>query len=74
MPVARHSILIYSLGRSVDIAKKGKCCTVSSFEHKKIRMKYSKEGSRVFVPYQYDEMTIENIKEVCKTFYSENGL
>ena len=54
MPVARHSILIYSLGRSVDIAKKGKCCTVSSFEHKK--------------------MTIENIKEVCKTFYSENGL
>ena len=74
MPVARHSILIYSLGRSVDIAKKGKCCTVSSFEHKKIRMKYSKEGSRVFVPYQYDEMTIENIKEVCKTFYSENSL
>ena len=37
-------------------------------------MKYSKEGSRVFVPYQYDEMTIENIKEVCKTFYSENSL
>ena len=74
MPLGRHSILIYSLGRSVDIAKKGKCCTVSSFEHKKIRMKYSKEGSRVFVPYQYDEMTIENIKEVCKTFYSENRL
>ena len=74
MPLARHSILIYSLGRSVDIAKKGKCCTVSSFEHKKIRMKYSKEGSRVFVPYQYDEMTIENIREVCKTFSSENGL
>ena len=41
---------------------------------KKTRMKYSKEGSRVFVPYQYDEMTIENIKEVCKTFSSENGL
>ena len=74
MPLGRHSIHIYSLGRRFDIAKKRNCCTVSSSEPKQTRMKYSKEGSRVFVPYQYDEMTIENIKEVCKTFSSENGL
>ena len=64
MPLGRHSIHIYSLGRGFDIAKKRNGCTVSSSEPKQTRMKYSKEGSRVFVPYQYDEMTIENIKEV----------
>ena len=47
MPLGRHSILIYSLGRSVDIAKKRNYCTVSSYEPKKTRMKYSKEGLRV---------------------------
>ena len=37
-------------------------------------MKYSKEGSRVFVPYQYDKITTENIKEACKTFFCDHHL
>ena len=35
-------------------------------------MKYWKEGPRVFVPYQYDKIAIENIKEACKTFFREH--
>ena len=35
-------------------------------------MKYSKEAQRVFVPYQYDELTTENIKEACKTFFCDH--
>ena len=31
-------------------------------------MDYSKEGPRIFVQYQYDKITIENVNEVCKTF------
>ena len=41
-----------------------------SSELKKSLMNYSKEGPRVFMPY--DETTIENIKEACKTFFRKH--
>ena len=37
-------------------------------------MKNSREGPWLFVPYQYDEVTIENIKDACKTFFHEHRL
>ena len=59
--------------RSVYI-KKRNCYTAVKFLVQKTTMKYSKEGSRVFVPYQYDEITTENIKEACKTFFCDHHL
>ena len=37
-------------------------------------MRYSKECPRLFVPYQYDEITTEIIKEACKTFFCNHHL
>ena len=37
-------------------------------------MRYSKEGPRVFVPYQYDEITIENIIEACEISFCQHHL
>ena len=41
-------------------------------EPKKTTMKYLKERPRVFVPYQCDKITLELIKEACKTFFREH--
>ena len=35
-------------------------------------MKYSKEGQKVFVPCEYHEITIENIKKGCKKFFHKH--
>ena len=43
-----------------------------SSEPKKTTMKYLKEGPRVFMPFQSNEIIIENIKEACKTFFHKH--
>ena len=35
-------------------------------------MKYAKQGPRKFMPLEYGEVTLENIKRVCKVYYWEN--
>ena len=35
-------------------------------------MKYGKEGPREFVPYEFDEVTLENIKIACRAHYRED--
>ena len=35
-------------------------------------MKYLKEGPRIFMPFQSNEIIIENIKEACKTFFHKH--
>ena len=59
-------------GEALILQKKEIVVQLLSSEPKKTTMKYSKEGPRVFVPYQYDEITLENIKEACKTFFHEH--
>ena len=36
-----------------------------STEPKPTTMKYSREGPRDFVPFEYEEVTIDNIKKAC---------
>ena len=82
MPLGRHLILIYSLGdkkpaektatiRGEVLILKKVVVQLLSSESKKTTMKYSKERPTVFVPYQYDDITIENIKEACRTFFPQ---
>ena len=59
-------------GEALILQKKEIVVQLLSSEPKKTTMKYSKESPRVFVPYQYDEITLENIKEACKTFFHEH--
>ena len=35
--------------------------------------KYAKQGPREFVPFEYSEVTLENIKRVCKVHYREHS-
>ena len=43
-----------------------------SAEPKGNSMKYAKQGPREFVPSEYSEVTLENIKRACKVHYREN--
>ena len=43
-----------------------------SAEPKGNSMKYAKQGPREFVPFEYSEVTLENIKRACKVHYREN--
>ena len=43
-----------------------------SVEPKANSMKYAKQGPREFVPFEYSEVTLENIKRVCKVHCREN--
>ena len=43
-----------------------------STEPKASTMKYSREGTREFVEFPYDELTIDNIKLSCKEHFKEN--
>ena len=38
-------------------------------ELRRTAMNYSKESPSIFVRYQYDEITIQNVNEVRKTFH-----
>ena len=35
-------------------------------------MKYANQGPREFLPFEYSEVTLENIKRACKVHYLEN--
>ena len=35
-------------------------------------MKYSREGPRDFVPFEYEEVTIDNIKKACQKHFKEH--
>ena len=41
-------------------------------EPKRNSMKYAKQSSREFVPFEYGEITLENFKRACKVHYREN--
>ena len=43
-----------------------------SAEPKRNSMKYLKQGPCEFVLFEYSEITLENIKRVCKVHYREN--
>ena len=43
-----------------------------SAESKGNSMKYAKQGPREFVPFEYSEVTLENIKRAGKVHYGEN--
>ena len=34
-------------------------------------MKYSREGPRDFVPFEYEEVTIDNVKKACQKHFKE---
>ena len=35
-------------------------------------MKYSREGPRDFVPFEYEDVTIDNIKKACQKHFKEH--
>ena len=41
-------------------------------EPKPTTMKYSREGPRDFVPFEYEEETIDNIKKACQKHFKED--
>ena len=43
-----------------------------STEPKPTTMKYSREGPRDFVPFEYEEVTIDNIKKTCQKHFKEH--
>ena len=43
-----------------------------STEPKPTTMKYSREGPRDFVPFEYEEVTIDNIKKACQKHFKEH--
>ena len=43
-----------------------------STEPKPTTMKYSREGRRDFVPSEYEEVTIDNIKNTCQNHFKEH--
>ena len=43
-----------------------------STEPKPTTMKYSQEGPRDFVPFEYEEVTIDNIKKACQKHFKEH--
>ena len=43
-----------------------------SAEPKGSSMKYAKQGPPEFVPFEYSEVTLENIEHACKIHYREN--
>ena len=43
-----------------------------STEPKPTTMKYSREGSRDFVPFEYEEVAIGNIKKSCQKHFKEH--
>lgn len=36
--------------------------------------KYSRIGPREFVPYENSDLTVENLKQACRTYFSSKGL
>ena len=61
-------------GEAFIYIKKEIVVQLISSELKKTTVKYSKEGPRIFVPYHYDEITIENIVEPCEIFFCQHHL
>ena len=45
-----------------------------SAEAKRINMKCVKQDPREFVPFEYSEVALENIKHACKSHYRDNLL
>ena len=43
-----------------------------STEPKPTTMKYTREGPRDFVPFEYEEVTIDNIKKACQKQFKEH--
>ena len=43
-----------------------------STEPKPTTMKYSREGPRDFVPFEYEDVTIDNIKKACQKHFKEH--
>ena len=43
-----------------------------STETKPTTMKYSREGPRDFFPFEYEEVTIDNIKKACQKHFKEH--
>ena len=43
-----------------------------STEPKLTTMKYSREGPRDFVLFEYEEVTIDNIKKACQKHFKEH--
>ena len=48
------------IAQRLSAAPKGNC------------MKYAKQCPREFVPFEYSDVTLENIKRACKVHYREN--
>ena len=56
-----------------DILKKGKLMVQeyhSAASSGRASHKYSTKGTRQFVPFLYDEVTVENIKSACHSYFS----
>ena len=43
-----------------------------STEPKPTTIKYSREGPRDFVPFEYEEVTIDSIKKACQKHFKEH--
>ena len=43
-----------------------------SVQPKRNSMKYAKQGPREFAPFEYSEVTLQNIKRACKVLYWKN--
>ena len=44
-----------------------------STEPKPTTMKYSRERQRDFVPFEYEEVTIDNINKACQKHFKEHS-
>ena len=69
MPLGRYLILIYFLTRSIAIGKNN-----SSSEPRKNNNEIFNGRFKSFLARSGEWMTIENIKETCKTIFCEHGL
>ena len=59
-------------GHSLILHKSELIAQRLSVEPKGNSMKYAKQGPREFVPFEYSEVTLENIKRAFKVHYREN--
>ena len=57
------------MGHGLILDKRELIAQRLSAEPKGKSMKYAKQGPREFVPFEYSEITLENIKRACKVHY-----
>ena len=63
--------MAYSAAETIILQRKEIVVQLLSSEPKKTTMKYTKVGPREFVPFNFDEITIENITTACQQHFHE---